>query len=457
MADALASGASVLRDVGVQVPLRPQIEIEASHRLRVTRLDFFNPVNCLSDTARARVVFGVAHGSFLRMRLAYIALVSVALLSAACSTAVDGSAVKESGAAPGPTVDISKLDVGPYPTQPSQPLGVTGDPLRGVLVEAQRMANNVVGPWEVDSTLTGWFGFSATVLQNADALAQIGPEPFAAAASQHGFINGFASARTAEGQKILLNAVLRFADPGAAALPPQTSATSRPRQARACSAPRSPVIPTRRRRATPRPRAPRGKRWSAVRAFTAHGQYVFMQLAQAVDGMDPAVGLVAKTIDLQGPAIDKFRATDPVRVRRHLARPDRTVGADAAGSGQRSDDHPEHHLRTTRRVALPERSGAVGHAVLRDRDGFGGDGENERLPDQGLRERGANRGWVLRRVAADVAAGQAGQQPAGQPLPSIGGSRASTVWAPRTATRSKPPRRTCWMPSSRWLRSTRCW
>ena len=26
--------------------------------------------------------------------------------------------------------------------------------------------------------------------------------------------------------------------------------------------------------------------------------------------MDPAIGLVAKTLDLQGPAIDKFRATD---------------------------------------------------------------------------------------------------------------------------------------------------
>jgi len=54
-----------------------------------------------------------------------------------------------------------------------------------------------------------------------------------------------------------------------------------------------------------------GKKWSAVRAFTAHGQYVFMQLAQAIDGPDAAIGLVAKTIDLQGPAIDKFRATDP--------------------------------------------------------------------------------------------------------------------------------------------------
>src|SRR5258705_11178680 len=143
-------------DHGAQVPLRPQKRAEASHRLRVTRLDFFRtatPLNCLSTPRRALVVFGVAHGSFLRMRLAYIAFVSVALLSAACSTAVDGSAVKEPGAPKGPTVDISKLDAGPYPTQPSQPLGGTGDPLRGVLVEAQRVANNAVGPWEGDSTL----------------------------------------------------------------------------------------------------------------------------------------------------------------------------------------------------------------------------------------------------------------------------------------------------------------
>ena len=245
------------------------------------------------------------------MRLAYIAFVSVAVLSAACSTTVDGSAVKESGAAPGPTVDVSKLDVGPYPTQPGQPMGVTGDPLRGVLVEAQRMANNVVGPWEVDSTLTGWFGFGATVLQSADALAQIGPEPFAAAASQHGFINGFASARTAEGQKILLNAVLRFADPGAAAAAAADFGDIAAKTGEGVQRAQIPGHPDAQAASYTQTEGSSGKRWSAVRAFTAHGQYVFMQLAQAVDGMDPAVGLVAKTIDLQGPTIDKFRATDP--------------------------------------------------------------------------------------------------------------------------------------------------
>jgi hypothetical protein len=244
------------------------------------------------------------------MRLAYIAFVSVALLSAACSTAVDGVAVKEPGA-PAPTVDISKLDVGPYPTQPSQPLGVTGDPLRGVLVEAQRMANNVVGPWEVDSTLTGWFGFGATVLQSAEALANIGPEPFAAAASQHGFINGFASARTAEGQKILLNAVLRFADPGSAAAAATDFGDIAAKTGEGVQRAQIPGHPDAQAANYTETEGSTGKRWSAVRAFTAHGPYVFMQLAQAVDGMDPALGLVAKTIDLQGPAIDQFRATDP--------------------------------------------------------------------------------------------------------------------------------------------------
>jgi hypothetical protein len=244
------------------------------------------------------------------MRLAFIAFVSVALLSAACTTAVDGSAVKESGAPKAPTVDVSKLDVGPYPTQPSQPLGVTGDPLRGVLVEAQRMANNVVGPWEVDSTLTGWFGFGATVLQSAEALANIGPEPFAAAASQHGFINGFASARTAEGQKILLNAVLRFADPGSAAAAATDFGDIAAKTGQGVQRAQIPGHPDAQAASYTQTEGT-GKRWSAVRAFTAHGAYVFMQLAQAVDEMDPALGLVAKALDLQGPAIDQFRATDP--------------------------------------------------------------------------------------------------------------------------------------------------
>jgi hypothetical protein len=245
------------------------------------------------------------------MRLAYIAFVSVALLSAACSIAVDGSAVKETGAAPGPTIDVSKLDVGPYPTQPSQPLEVTGDPLRGVLVEAQRMANNVIGPWEVDAGVTAWLGFGATVLQSAEDLAQLGPEPFAAAAGLHGFINGFVSARSAEGQKILLNAVLRFADAGSAGAAATDLGDVAAKTGTGAQRADIPGHPDTVAASYTLTEGSTGKQWSAVRAFTAHGPYVFMQLAQAVDGLNPAVGLVAKAVDLQGPVIDQFRATDP--------------------------------------------------------------------------------------------------------------------------------------------------
>jgi len=173
------------------------------------------------------------------------------------------------------------------------------------------MANNVVGPWEVDPALTDWFGFGATVLPNEGALAQIGPEAFAAAASQHGFINGFASAREAEGQKILLNAVLRFGDQGGASAAATAFGDIAAKTGDGVQPAQIPGHSDTRAASYTQTEGSTGKRWSAVRAFTAHGQYVFMQLAQAIDGMDPAIDLVAKTIDLQGPAIDKFRATDP--------------------------------------------------------------------------------------------------------------------------------------------------
>ena len=356
------------------------------------------------------------------MRCAYIALISVALFSAACTTAVDGSAVKETGAAPGPTVDISKLDAGPYPTEPSQPLGVTGDPLRGVLVEAQRMANNVVGPWEVDSTLTKWFGFGATVLQNAGDLAQLGPEPFAAAAGQHGFVNGFVSARTAEGQKILLNAVLRFPDPGAAAAAATefgdiAAKTGDGRAARA-----DPGSPRHaRRRAIPQTEGSTGKRWGAVRAFTPHGQYVFMQLAQAVDGTDPALGLVAKTMDLQGPVIDKFRATDLSEFG--------DISLDPTGLLARTLPVPDKEATTIQdttyeqRGALHFQNDPARSATLFSETGTDlvAMAKTNVYQTKDSESAARNRRRVLRRVAADVAAGQAGQQPAGQPLPATGG------------------------------------
>jgi hypothetical protein len=236
----------------------------------------------------------------------------VAFVLGACTSTVAGTAIKGAGGRLAPTVDVSKLDVGRYPTTPSAPLGVAGDPMRGVLVEAQRMANNVIGPWEVDSSLRGSFALGAIVLKSPDALGLIGPQQLSTIVGKHQFINGFSSSRVAEGKLILLNAVLRFVDAASAA----AAAAELGDAAQHSSNPPGQPAPI--------PGHPEavaasyavtedatGKHWTAVRSFTPHGPYVFMQLAQAVGGLDQAAGLVAKTIELQSPRIDQFRATDP--------------------------------------------------------------------------------------------------------------------------------------------------
>lgn len=236
------------------------------------------------------------------------------MLIGACTTTVDGAPVKSQGGAPPQgSIDIDKLDVGPYPTEPRPELGVTGNPQLGVAVEAQRMANNVIGPWEVDSELTAAFGFGAIALPNAETLTLIGPSELAAVAGGHGMINGFASARTLEGKKMLLNAVLRFGD-DAAATAAATDLGKTALQQQGVDGPAQTV---------PIPNHPDAQanqyatidrtagKWTAVRSFTAHGPYVLMQLAQAAEGLDHALALVDEAIELQGPVIDSFRATDP--------------------------------------------------------------------------------------------------------------------------------------------------
>jgi hypothetical protein len=220
--------------------------------------------------------------------------------------------VKAQGEPPQGSIDASRLDVGPYPTEPSSSLGVAGDPQRGVVIEAQRMANNVVGPWEVDSTLTASFGFGAVVLNSAEAMTLIGPGELAAAAGRHDFINGFASARLAENKKMLLNAVLRFANEGsAAAAATDLGEIALQQQGLDGPAQRVPIPNHPDAQANQYTSIDRqAGRWTAVRSFTPHGEYVLMQLAEATDGLDPATALVAKAIELQVPAIDDFRATD---------------------------------------------------------------------------------------------------------------------------------------------------
>lgn len=224
-----------------------------------------------------------------------------------------GSAAPSS-AAGARTVDVSALDVGNHPTKPQPALGAAGTPGQGLIADARRMADFVVGPWEIDPTLIGSYATTALVLKDADALELIGPKSVAAAAAGHSFVNGFFSARQGADKTILIDAVARFADPAAA-----TAAATDMAQA-ALDEPTSGATRTR----VPVPGhldtvtssypftdPAVGKEQSTVRAFTPHGSCVLMQVVQSYGGRDAAVGLVGKTLDAQAPLIDQFTPTAP--------------------------------------------------------------------------------------------------------------------------------------------------
>lgn len=248
-----------------------------------------------------------AHRGIARTAL----LTGAALMLAACTTVVPGSAVV---AGDGPAVDVAQLDVGDYPTRPLSPLGTTGTMQTGVIVEAQRMANFVVGPWEVDPSLTNGYRMVAQAVTDARELTMIGPAETSSVARRHGFVNGFVSARQSEGRTTMLNAVLRFPDPSAAAAGAADLARAALPQQYKRAQPQPVTIPGR-----PDARASRytffdvdeGRPWTAVRAFTSHGQYVFTQLVESVGGPDVALALIANTVGFQGPVIDLFQSTDP--------------------------------------------------------------------------------------------------------------------------------------------------
>lgn len=252
----------------------------------------------------------------LRRSMKSILALAGAVAVAACAHTSDTPAPSSSVAAPTvtapPIVSPALLDVGSYPTAPQPPLGNAGSIETGVAVDARRMSEFVIGPWDVDPTLINPYLDTYYVLANPLSLAQLGPEPIAAAAQGHGFVNGFASARTS-GNAVLVNAVLRFPDPAAA-----VAATTAMGDAAAASPiggtqpVRTPIAGHPQAVAVTYPFTPRGADhpWAVVRSFTPHGPYVFMQLAQSSDGLDAATGLVAKAIDAQGPVIDGFTPTD---------------------------------------------------------------------------------------------------------------------------------------------------
>lgn len=205
---------------------------------------------------------------------------------------------------------LAQLDTGAYPTAPALPLGVAGSMQAGARIEGQRMADFVVGPWEVDPALVGEAFDGAVVIDGPDAVSDVFSDDIASVAIEHNVVSGFDSSRAAD-QKLFRAGALRFADAATAA-----SATAGFNDAAATTG--APVTipghPDTRAVTLPYEDS-KGVAWTVVRSFTAHGPYSLYQRAaveaDVAGAGDIAASLVAGTLDRQMPLIDQFRPTDP--------------------------------------------------------------------------------------------------------------------------------------------------
>ena len=247
------------------------------------------------------------------------ALATAAALLAGCASVMAGSAVRDPAFHPG-EVTSALLQTGNYPTAPTAPPAPNAG--AAAIMEAQRMAEYVVYPWDVDPRLTDADTLGLKVIQNPKALGYAildidtnADDPVQTIARANGFISGFATTRgtpaSTPGKHMgLYLLVARFpesdkASASAAAfnasIPPPTGATA----VQPIAIPGHPEA-----QATT---YVMNNGHIGVTSNVAHGPFVFHVFAQTDDTADAAAATIAKTLDLQGPRIDQFKPADPAQ------------------------------------------------------------------------------------------------------------------------------------------------
>jgi hypothetical protein len=249
------------------------------------------------------------------------ALCAVTVLVAGCTTVMDGAAARDPGFKVG-AVDASLLDAANYPTRPRPPLGAAGAGDRGALLDAQSLAEYVTGAWEVDPAMISPIHFGGSpaavaMLPDNIGLVFMPNSDMFAAMARRGVINGFAAGRQVKKQRTLVNVVLRYPDAASAAATVAEAAHANPRMPDFSAPPLTPVaipghgdaVATTYTWDDPDLHAT----WATVQSFTARGPFVLFQRAEVVGPADAGAALVGKTLDLQGPALDKYTPVDPAQ------------------------------------------------------------------------------------------------------------------------------------------------
>lgn len=259
----------------------------------------------------------------IRIAGAFVAI-TIAVTAVGCTReapAPQPKAAEQADAKSG-EVDASALDPGNYPTKPLPPMGNGGDRQHVAVLEANRIAEVVVGPWEVDPALIApgqlgmAFGGTPIIFGTLNRVA----DKEVADAGRPGHISGFTSIRKGENKKLLTNTVLEMENPEAAkaaahAMPQTLLDFASKYEFRQSTS----VMPipghgdTFAVASTSKYPNEEGL-LQRVNAFTARGPFVLMQSAETGGDIAEAVSLVAKTLDLQIPAIDSFTPTPPAEL-----------------------------------------------------------------------------------------------------------------------------------------------
>jgi len=244
---------------------------------------------------------------------------------AGCSTTTTGTS-RFGGSLSDPEPDVSQLRTGNYQIKPSTPFFSAGpNPLTQSIVESTRMAEYVVGPWEIDAsvtkpgaigtgTMTAEFGVDNILGVSKDNVMQ-------GIARAHGLVAGFGSYRSSgsrDSDLEIQNAVLMFPDDGqAAAAAAEFTAQFGP--VVATPFPTYPVQISVGTGTVPAVGVDYGTGASGVAAYTAQGRFVLYQFVSAKATKLTKAPLRAQllTSDLlsrQQSLIKSFVPTDPAKL-----------------------------------------------------------------------------------------------------------------------------------------------
>ncbi|BBZ67437.1 hypothetical protein MINS_28660 [Mycolicibacterium insubricum] len=249
---------------------------------------------------------------------AILVLTTVGSFLTGCAQVHSGSVQRADGYDAN-TVNPALFDTGNYPTKPRAPIGTAGSVNVGRLVEAHRVAENTLLPFQADPTLN--HADLPWVIATNRALADyLGNDAIATAVDSHNLIAGFQTRAkdnddNTQTTKELSNTVVIFGSATDAAAaptaitasdPPIDSYTKSPYPTTAITIPRHPES----RAWAYQARRTDTSSWQIVEAFTARGPYLLAQQAKA-QSPAAAADLIAATLDQQGPLIDGFTPTPP--------------------------------------------------------------------------------------------------------------------------------------------------